>query len=135
VQGSGFNSLQEEREEKKGEKNLPQNTRRHLLKIFLFPWSRVSPVGFKLFFLSFFFFFSVPGLELRAYTLSHSTSPFCVRYFLNRVSQTYLPRLTSNCNPPDLYLLSSLDYRHEPPVPGWLQTLDLPASVSRMLEL
>jgi hypothetical protein len=30
----------------------------------------------------------VPGLELRAYTLSHSTSPFCVRYFQDRVSQT-----------------------------------------------
>jgi hypothetical protein len=26
----------------------------------------------------FFFFFAVPGLELRAYTLSHSTSPFFV---------------------------------------------------------
>jgi hypothetical protein len=29
----------------------------------------------------FILFFAVPGLELRAYTLSHSTSPFCVRYF------------------------------------------------------
>jgi hypothetical protein len=28
-----------------------------------------------------FFFFAVPGLELRSYTLSHSTSRFCVRYF------------------------------------------------------
>jgi hypothetical protein len=28
-----------------------------------------------------FFFFSVLGLELRAYTLSHSTSPFFVRGF------------------------------------------------------
>jgi hypothetical protein len=30
----------------------------------------------------------------------------------------YLPRLTSNCNPPDLCLLSSKDYRREPLAPG-----------------
>jgi hypothetical protein len=33
-----------------------------------------------------FFGGGVPGLELRAYTLSHCTSPFCVRYFQGRVS-------------------------------------------------
>jgi hypothetical protein len=27
------------------------------------------------------FFLAVLGLELRVYTLSHSASPFCVRYF------------------------------------------------------
>jgi hypothetical protein len=31
-----------------------------------------------------FFFFEVLGLELRAYTLSHSTSPFYVRHFQDR---------------------------------------------------
>jgi hypothetical protein len=30
----------------------------------------------------------------------------------------YLPRLASNLNPPDLYILSSCDYRHESQVPG-----------------
>jgi hypothetical protein len=37
----------------------------------------------------FFFFFAVFGLELRAYTSSHSTSPiFCDRVFQDRVLQT-----------------------------------------------
>jgi hypothetical protein len=36
----------------------------------------------------FFFFVAVLGFELRAYTLSHSTSPFFVMgFFLNRVLQ------------------------------------------------
>jgi hypothetical protein len=84
------------------------------------------------------------------YHLSHTPSPFCFSYSLNRVScfclgcldhytpiytcctagitsmnhhaqlidwddvsQTFL--LTLNHNPPDSYLLSSWDYRHEPP--------------------
>jgi hypothetical protein len=38
--------------------------------------------------LFFFFFFAVSGLELRAYTLSYTTSPFCVRHFQDRVLQT-----------------------------------------------
>jgi hypothetical protein len=37
------------------------------------------------------FFFVVRGLELRAYTLSHSTSPFCVRYFWDRCSWPVCP--------------------------------------------
>jgi hypothetical protein len=48
----------------------------------------------------------VLGFELRADTLSHSTSPFSRQSLKN-----CLPRLASNCNPPDLYLLSSYDYR------------------------
>jgi hypothetical protein len=32
------------------------------------------------------FFFLVPGFELRAYTLSHSTSPFGVRHFRDSLS-------------------------------------------------
>jgi hypothetical protein len=38
-------------------------------------------------FLFFSFFFSVLGFELRAYTLSHSTSPFFVMGFFNRGAQ------------------------------------------------
>jgi hypothetical protein len=55
----------------------------------------------------FFFFFEVLGLELRAFTLSHSTRPIFVRGFRDRVLQNYLPGLASNCDPPDLCLLSS----------------------------
>jgi hypothetical protein len=36
----------------------------------------------------------------------------------------YLRRLTSNCDPPDLHLLSSKDYRCEPPLPGQKTSVD-----------
>jgi hypothetical protein len=39
----------------------------------------------------FFFFFLVLGLELKAFTLNHSASPFCDRYFQDRFSQTICP--------------------------------------------
>jgi hypothetical protein len=54
--------------------------------------------------------------------LSHSTSCFCVRYFKDRVSWNYLPRLALNHDLPDLCLLSSKDYRSESLAPGsfWL---------------
>jgi hypothetical protein len=59
-------------------------------------------------FLSFFFFFALLGLELRAYTLSHSPSPFFViGFFRDRGSWNYLPRMASNHDPPDLCLLNS----------------------------
>jgi hypothetical protein len=54
----------------------------------------ITELNLQAFFLcSFFFFlfFEVSRLELRAYTLSHSTSPFCVRYFQDRVSCTICP--------------------------------------------
>jgi hypothetical protein len=54
-----------------------------------------------------FLFFLVLGFELRAYTLSHSTSPFLWWAFWCRVSQTICLGLISNCDPPDLCLLSS----------------------------
>jgi hypothetical protein len=37
------------------------------------------------------FFFSVLGLELRGYTLSHSTSPLCEGFFWDRVLQSICP--------------------------------------------
>jgi hypothetical protein len=44
-----------------------------------------------------------------------------------------LPGLSLNCDPPDLCLLSSQDYRWKPPVPGiWEQSLfqnSLPLSI------
>jgi hypothetical protein len=54
----------------------------------------------------FFFFFAVWCLNLRPYTLSHFTSPFCDGFFWDRVSN-YLPRVALNLDSPDLYLLSS----------------------------
>jgi hypothetical protein len=50
------------------------------------------------------FFFVVLELELRAFTLSHSTSPIFVKGPAN-----YLPGLALNCHPPDLCFLSSLE--------------------------
>jgi hypothetical protein len=44
--------------------------------------------GKDILFLFFFFFPVVLGFELRAYTLSHSTSPFCDGFFQDRVSPT-----------------------------------------------
>jgi hypothetical protein len=38
-------------------------------------------------FFCFLFFFLVLGLELRAFTLNHSASPFCNGYFRDRVSR------------------------------------------------
>jgi hypothetical protein len=55
----------------------------------------------------FFFFFMVLGLELRAYTLSHFTSPFFVIEFFEIGSQKLFARLALNSNSPDLCLLSS----------------------------
>jgi hypothetical protein len=39
----------------------------------------------------YYYYFAVLLLELRAYTLSHSTNPFCVRCFWDRVSRTICP--------------------------------------------
>jgi uncharacterized membrane protein SirB2 len=66
-------------------------------------------------FFLFCLFSVVLGFELRAYTLSHSTSPFFVMaFFLREGLLNYLLRLASNLNPPDLCILSSKDYRYEP---------------------
>jgi hypothetical protein len=39
--------------------------------------------------------------------LSHSTSPFLWWVLSRQCLENYLPRLTLNCNPPDLCLLGS----------------------------
>jgi hypothetical protein len=43
---------------------------------------------------------------------------FVWRVFRDTVSQSICLGLALNCNPPDLYLLSFLNYRHEPSVPS-----------------
>jgi hypothetical protein len=61
-----------------------------------FPWPLSSfsyLSSFLLSFFSFFFFFAILGFELRAYTLSHSTSPFLVMGFFQIGSLNYLPGL------------------------------------------
>jgi hypothetical protein len=64
------------------------------------------------------FFFVVLGLELRAFTLGHSTSPIFVKGFSRDGLTNYLARLDLNHDPPNLCLLSSQDYRREPLVLG-----------------
>jgi hypothetical protein len=57
---------------------------------------------------SFFFsFFALLGLELGAYTLSHSVRPLLYWIFLRKGLVKYLPRIASNLNPPELCLISS----------------------------
>jgi hypothetical protein len=54
------------------------------------------------------FFITVLGLELRAYTLSHSISPFlCLLGIFEQGLANYLSRLALNDDLPDLCLLSS----------------------------
>jgi hypothetical protein len=65
------------------------------------------------------FFLVVLGLELRTITLSHSISPIFVKEFWRKGLMNYLPGLASKHNPPDLCLLNSKDYSHEPLVPGF----------------
>jgi hypothetical protein len=55
----------------------------------------------------FFFFLAVLGFGLRAYTLSHSTSPVFVKGFFEIGSQELVVQVASNLDPPDLCLLSS----------------------------
>jgi hypothetical protein len=66
----------------------------------------------------FFGFLAVLGLELGAYTLSHSTSSFFVMVFFEIGSWELIAwvRTTILLN---LCLLSSYDYRREPLVPSW----------------
>jgi hypothetical protein len=65
-------------------------------------------------FQSSFFSFLQLGFELRAMCLEPNSSSFCSGYFGDGVSSSYLPSLALNCNPLDLSLPSSLEYRHEP---------------------
>jgi hypothetical protein len=51
-------------------------------------WVHVSLKYVFILCVCFLFFFVVLGLELRAFTLSHSTSPFLWRVLWDRVSQT-----------------------------------------------
>jgi hypothetical protein len=62
---------------------------------------------FQFLFLS--FFFSVPGFELRVFTLSHYSSPFLWIFFfeIGRGSQTICSGLALKQDPPDFCFLSS----------------------------
>jgi hypothetical protein len=64
--------------------------------------------------LKIYLFFAVLRFDLRAYTLSHSTSPFLCWLFLRWGGlMNYLPRLALNRDPIDRCLLRSWDYRRE----------------------
>jgi hypothetical protein len=56
--------------------------------------------------LGWIFFFEVLRLELRAFTLSHSTSPIFVEGFSRKGLENYLPELALNHYPRDLCLCS-----------------------------
>jgi hypothetical protein len=55
----------------------------------------------------FIYLFAVLRFELRASTLSHSTSPFFVMGFFKIGSHKLFAQLASNYDPPDLCLLSN----------------------------
>jgi hypothetical protein len=57
--------------------------------------------------ITFWVFFPVLGFELRAYTLSHSTSPFFVLDVFKIGSCKLFAQAGFEPNPPDLCLLSS----------------------------
>jgi hypothetical protein len=59
------------------------------------------------------------GAEAGGLPLEPLNQPFFFRWVFSRWGLVnYLPRLASNPNPPDLCLLSSWDYWHEPLAPG-----------------
>jgi hypothetical protein len=61
-----------------------------------------------------FFLFSVLRLELKASTLSHSTSPFFFIIFLKYGLTNYLPGLALNHDPPDLCLeITNMSHWHQ----------------------
>jgi hypothetical protein len=64
------------------------------------------------------FFFSVLRLDLRAYTLTHSTSPIFVKGFSEIGSYELFAQAGLKRDPPVLCLLSGKDYRHEPLAPS-----------------
>jgi hypothetical protein len=75
--------------------------------IYINYWIFLLKVNIAILFLFFYLFiFAVLGLELRAFTVNHSTSPILWRVFQDRVSWIFV-RLALNCYPPDLCLLSS----------------------------
>jgi hypothetical protein len=49
-----------------------------------------------------------------------NTSPIFEKGFSRQDLTNYLPGLAFNLDPSDLCLLSSWDYRREPPVPGFI---------------
>jgi hypothetical protein len=57
-------------------------------------------------------------IEVRAYTFSHSTNPFCGGFCQDKVSPTIHPGLNLNGNPPDICFSNSENDRLEPPEPG-----------------
>jgi hypothetical protein len=70
----------------------------------------------------FFFFFLVLWFELRAFTLSHSTSPFGDGFFFQLGSCELFAQAGLKAHLPDLCLLSSWDYRREPPAPSFQES-------------
>jgi hypothetical protein len=63
-------------------------------------------------FIVFFFFLVGLGFELRfakqgLYCLNYTSSPFCYGYLGDSCLLNYLPRLASNCDPPNVSLPSS----------------------------
>jgi hypothetical protein len=76
----------------------------HLYFFFFFVFLSFVGVGFEL---------RALHLQSRCSTTYHTSSPFFSAYFGDggRGLRLYLPGLALNCNPPDLSLPSSKDYR------------------------
>jgi hypothetical protein len=84
--------------------HLSHNLSSHILVFVNLPF----PPSFFLTVL-FIYLFAVLGFELRAYTLSHFTSPFYDGFFFFEIGsrELFFSGLTLNLVPPDLCLLSS----------------------------
>jgi hypothetical protein len=81
--------------------------RRLAILIFSLLTQNYSTLMYVCMYVCMYLFIAVLGFELRAFTSSHSASPFLWCVILREGLENCLPELTSKHDPPDLCLLSS----------------------------